>query len=150
MSVIDRLHSILHRPQRRNLASALIGEIVAVLRALEANRFVEKLESAANADGTAPQLSLPPFVAYQAIAQRLVWFSAPLPRQIVFFYTRLSAIEQDLRLINSAASAQKIDRKEQLLVILAELQDTLRLGDEILRLLRRIVSTRRPMSITRA
>jgi len=99
MFVIDRLHSLLHRTERRNLASALIGEIVAVLRAFEVNRLVEQLEVAANADGAAPKLNLPPFVAYKAIAQKIDRFSLPLPRQIVFFYTRLSVIEDDLRSI---------------------------------------------------
>jgi len=150
MFVIDRLHFLLHRTERRNLASALIGEIVAVLRAFEVTGLVEKLEAAADVDGIAPQLSLPPFLAYRAIAQKLDRFSAPLPRQIVFFYTRLSAIEGDLRMIDSAASEQEAHRKGQLQMILTELQDTLRLGDEILQSLRRIVSKRRPISITRA
>src|SRR6266446_2430032 len=132
MFVIDRLHSLLHRTERRNLASALIGEIVAVLRAFEVNRLVEQLEVAANADGAAPKLNLPPFVAYKAIAQKIDRFSLPLPRQIVFFYTRLSVIEDDLRSIHSTVSEKNADRKAQLQTILAELQDTLRLGDEIL------------------
>jgi hypothetical protein len=151
MFVIDRLHSFVHRTERRNLASALIGEIVAVLRGFEANSLVEQLElAAANADRNLPQFSLPPFVAYRAIAQKLDRLRAPLPRQIVFFYTRLSAIEDDIRTVNSMALEQNSDRKRQLKMILAELQDTLRLGDEILRSLRRMVSTRRPISITRA
>jgi hypothetical protein len=150
MFMIKRLLPFLHRTERRSLASALVGEIVAVLRAFETNGLVEKLELAAYADGTVPQLSLPPFVAYQAIAQKFDRLSAPLPRQVVFFYTRLTAIECDLRMITSATSEQIMDRKQRLLVILAEFKDTLRLGDEILRSLRRIVSTRRPISITRA
>jgi hypothetical protein len=150
MFVLDRVHSLLHRSERRGLASALIGEIVALLQIFEANNLVEKLEGAASGDGIVPQLSLPPFVAYQAFAKRLDRFYAPLPRQIVFFYTRLSAVEADLRMINSTISERDQDRNARLQRILSEVEDVLRLGDEILRSLRSIVSTRRPISITRA
>lgn len=144
------LRDLTMRRARRNLASALIGEIVAVLRVVETHDPVGQLarvieRPAEPSDPTA--FSLPMFTIYQGNADKLAWFRSPLPRQIAFFYARLAGLALDFPSLAAPATEA---RAEQARRTLAELQQTLELADDVLRGLRALVSRRRPSSISRA
>ena len=138
------LRGLMQTRLRRNIASALIGEIVAILRAIESQDVVARLTPAVNPEGE-PRVdlrsfTLPPFTAYQAVAENVVLFSSPLPRKIAFFYSLLPG------LANPAIDSEKQDGDRSAAV---ELRQELDLADEILRDLRHLVSAHQPASISR-
>jgi hypothetical protein len=133
--------------RRRRLASAFVGELVAILRIVEDHQLEDKLSGVADgsADGfDLAGFALPPLTIYQADAGHLDRFPAPMPRQIALFYTRLGALQADLQDLATKPSAARAE------TVLAELREILAEADEALRALRRFVSRRRPNSITRA
>jgi len=138
----------------RNLASSFVGEIVAVLRAIEVHDVVAQLEQlAATADDAKLSFrgpSLLPFVVYRANVTRLLWFRSPLPREIAYFYTSLAGIAGDLGALAAPSDASAQSNAQHARSALAEVRDTLALGGTILRRLRPLVSKRRPASISRA
>ena len=77
---------------RRGLASALIGEIAAVIDGMEGFEEVRKLEDMEiGADEHLDELSafaLPKFAVYESNADRLDLFDAATQRQIAYFFTR--------------------------------------------------------------
>jgi hypothetical protein len=137
---------------RRSMASALIGEIVAILRAIEIQDVVARRTPAMSPEGE-PRVdlrsfTLPPFTAYQAVAENVVLFRSPLPRKIALFYSALPGLANDAcAFANPAIAAEAKDRSRG---TLAELRQQLDLADEILRDLRPLVSVHQPASISRA
>lgn len=133
-------HGLMHRQERRSLASAFVGEMVAVLRAIEEHEVLAALERAAGPDAeiALPKLTLPHPAIYEADAGRLDWLPAPLPRRIAYFYARIATLQADLAELEAAPAsgpaAEK--RRERIGHVLDELRETLDLGDEILRELR--------------
>ncbi|ACA18366.1 hypothetical protein M446_4002 [Methylobacterium sp. 4-46] len=135
------------RHRQRNLASALVGEIVAVLRAIETHDVLARLEHVA---ATVPRVAVPtlppiPAAVYQAYAGCLDRLEAPLPRKISYFYTRLQMLQgdlaalslrqvQDFPAVSGASFAAELAR---------DLRDTLAVGDEILKDLRPLLVRRR-------
>lgn len=149
------LHSLTHRREIRNLASAFVGEIAAILHLIETHDVVSMLEKALDASDSAvalPNLTLPPFTIYTADAARLDDLPLPAPRKIAYFYAQVASIQDDLTrlatepvLEDSAGS-----RTERIRCVLAELNDALALGDDILRELRPLLSPKHQKSLTRA
>jgi hypothetical protein len=145
---------ISRRRMRRSLASAFIGEIVAVLRIVEVRDVVSKLARDAEGPGDAELslagFSLPQFTVFQASAGRLTWLRSPLPQQIAYFYARLGVLTDDLRAIATPSDAAAEARPEHARRTLAEIRETLDLADDILRALQIFVSKQHHRSISRA
>ena len=149
------LHSLTHRRQIRNLASAFVGEIAAILHLIETHDVVSMLERALVASDSAvalPSLTLPPFTIYTADAARLGELPLPAPRKIAYFYAQIASIQDDLtRLAREPSSGgPAVGRTERIRRVLTELNDALYLGDDILRELRQILSPKHQKSLTRA
>jgi hypothetical protein len=141
------LSMVSRRRKRRTLASALIGEIVAILDTIEAQGVVVQLDKCATAEETfaSRQPVLPAFAIFNGNAGRLECFDAPLPRKIAYFYTRLAALCGSLEGINAMpAGAFGNDLRTQRAQVLAtEFRTILDLADDILRQLRLLLPQRR-------
>ena len=99
LSRIGARHSLTHRREIRNLASAFVGEIAAVLHLIETHDVVSMLERALDAPDRAaalPNLTLPPFTIYTVDAARLDELPFPAPRKIAYFYAQIASIQDDL------------------------------------------------------
>jgi hypothetical protein len=149
------LHSLTHRRGIRNVTSAFVGEIAAILHLIETHDVVSMLEKALDASDSAvalPKLTLPPFTIYTADAARLDELPLPAPRKIAYFYTLIASIQDDLtRLATEPVSeGSAAGRIERIRCALTELNDALALGDDILRELRPLLSPKHQKSLTRA
>jgi hypothetical protein len=86
---------------RRGLASALIGEIAAVLDGMERFEEVRKLEEMEiGAEENLDELgafTLPRFSVYESNADRLNLFDAAIQRQIAYFFTSAGSLAGHLR-----------------------------------------------------
>jgi hypothetical protein len=149
------LHRLTHRREIRNLASAFVGEIAAILHLIETHDVVSMLEKALDASDRAaalPNLTLPPFTIYTVDAARLDELPFPAPRKIAYFYAQIASIQDDL----ARLAAQPVPegpaegRRGQIRCVLTELNDALALGDDILRDLRPLLSPKHQASLTRA
>jgi hypothetical protein len=131
------------RHRRHALALALIGEIVAILRTVETHSVVEELTKAAHAEmAELPGLGgldLPRFSAYEANASKLDLLGGSLVRQIAYFYARIGVLAGELRALAGPVVSQE-RRKAAAEKVLPEVEDALRVGDEILKGLRRNLS----------
>jgi len=149
------LHNLTHRREIRNLASAFVGEIAAILHLIETHDVVSMLEKALDASdrvAAVPNLTLPPFTIYTVDAARLDELPFPAPRKIAYFYAQIASIADDLaRLaaepVREGAAGGRLAR---IRCVLAELNDALALGDDILRDLRPLLSPKHSTSLTRA
>ena len=145
------LHSLTHRREIRSIASAFVGEIAAILHLIETHDVVAMVEKALDASDRSvalPNLTLPAFTIYTADAARLDELPLPVPRKIAYFYAHIASIQDDL-----ARLAREPDpgrRTERIRRVLTELNDTLALGDDILRELRLLLSPKHQQSLTRA
>jgi hypothetical protein len=149
------LHSLTHRRQIRNLASAFVGEIAAILHLIETHDVVSMLERALVASDSAvalPSLTLPPFTIYTADAARLSELPLPAPRKIAYFYAQIASIQDDLTRLatGSVLEGSAGTQTERIRCVLAELNDALALGDNILHELRPLLSPKHQKSLTRA
>jgi hypothetical protein len=149
------LHRLTHRREIRNLASAFVGEIAAILHLIETHDVVSMLEKALDASDRAaalPNLTLPPFTIYTVDAARLDELPFPAPRKIAYFYAQIASIQDDL----ARLAAQPVPegpaegRRGRIRFVLTELNDALALGDDILRDLRPLLSPKHQASLTRA
>ena len=138
---------VVQRRERRNLASALIGEIVAILDTAEKQGLVAQLDRCASEDGLLlpHQPALPPFAIFNGNAGALGCFDAPLPRKIAYFYTRFATLWGSLEGLSAApAGAMGNDLRAQRARALAtEFRTLLDLADDILRQLRPLLPQRR-------
>jgi len=132
------------RIARRNLASVLSGEIVAVLRAIEVeNSDQPVVASGDTAEARLPHLALPHFTIYEANAGRLDCFAPPLPQKISFFFDRLGALTLECDTTRQHAlsdTASGTARARHLSDIQNDLKVTLDTADEILLALRPLAS----------
>lgn len=129
--------------RRREMAAAFVGEIVAILREIEIEKLDDILEQQCAEAGDeveriTPELHLPHFAVYDANVKRIGLFAGGLPREIAGFYTQLATLQDELLELASIAVGKMSgsdcrDRKGR---VLAELKETLDLGDQILRELR--------------
>jgi hypothetical protein len=155
MVSLSNWHSLTHRREIRNLASAFVGEIAAILHLIETHDVVSMLEKALDAsDGTValPNLTLPPFTIYTADAARLDELPFPAPRKIAYFYAQIASIRDDLTQLatESVPECSAGSRTKEIRCALTELNDALALGDDILRELRPLLSPKHQKSLTRA
>lgn len=141
------------RHQQRNLASALIGEITATLEAIEGYDEVKRLESGdGQAESHLSELSafrLPPSVIYNFNIGKLDIFEATVQRQVAYFYTRVGSLADQLHALSQATEDPDL-RKQHARNALAEINNAMNAGDDLLRSLRHHVSRRQPDSIMRA
>jgi hypothetical protein len=149
------LHSLTHRREIRNLASAFVGEIAAILHLIETHDVVSMLEKALDTPDRAaplPNLTLPPFTIYTVDAARLGDLPFPAPRKIAYFYAQIASIQDDLaRLVAEPIPERPAgDRLGRIRGLLTELNDALALGDDILRELRPLLSPKYQISLSRA
>ena len=149
------LHNLTHRREIRNLASAFVGEIAAILHLIETHDVVSMLEKALDASdrvAAVPNLTLPPFTIYTVDAARLDQLPFPAPRKIAYFYAQIASIQNDLARLaaESVPKGAAEGRRGRIRCVLAELNDALALGDDILRELRPLLSPKHQTSLTRA
>jgi hypothetical protein len=139
---------------RRGLASALIGEIAAVIDGMEGFEEVRKLEDMEmGAEEHLDELgafTLPKFSVYETNAGRLDVFDASIQRQIVYFFTRAGSLTGHLHALASTKKDSTVLCKLHAIDAQKEINGLSELGDDLLRDLRKLVSKKRPDSISRA
>jgi hypothetical protein len=148
MMHLGRSHS------RRGLASALIGEIAAVIDDMEGFEEVRKLEGMEiGADEHLDELgafTLPRFSVYESNADRLDLFDAAIQRRIAYFFTRAGSLAAHLHAIASTKNESKELCRQHAIDAQKEINSLSELGDDLLRDLRKLVSKKRPETISRA
>lgn len=148
MVLFGRSHS------RRGLASALIGEVAAVLDSMEGFEEVRKLEDLeTGAEEHLDELgafTLPKFSVYDSNADRLDLFDAAVQRQIAYFFTRAGGLAGHLHAFASTNREAKELCKQHAIDAQKEINGLSELGDDLLRDLRKLVSKRQPTTISRA
>ncbi|MGZ3502867.1 MAG: hypothetical protein ACXU94_16280 [Gemmatimonadaceae bacterium] len=139
---------------RRGLASALIGEIAAVIDSMERFEEVRKLEEMqTGAEENLNELgafTLPRFSVYESNANRLDLFDAPLQRQIAYFFTCAGSLTGHLHALASTKKEATELCKMHAIDAQKEINGLSELGDELLRDLRKLVSKKQPATIFRA
>lgn len=139
---------------RRGLASALIGEIAAVMDSMERFEEVRKLEDMAiGAEENLDELgafTLPAFSVYASNADRLDLFDASVQRQIAYFFTCAGSLAGHLHALASTKKESKELCRQHAIDAQKEINDLSELGDDLLRDLRKLVSRRQPTTISRA
>ncbi|WP_336492247.1 hypothetical protein [Methylobacterium nigriterrae] len=132
------LTHLTQRRECRNLTSALIGEIVALLDAVEAHAVVERLDAIGRGEQATLDRPAPlPMTIFSANADKLDRFSAPLPRKLAYFYTRLATLWGRVEALGAAPAAHQSLTAQEASVLSKGFKDTLDLADDILRQLRR-------------
>jgi hypothetical protein len=139
---------------RRGLASALIGEVAAVIEGIEGFEEVRKLEDMeVGAEEQLDELdafALPKFLIYESNADRLDLFDATIQRRIAYFYTSAGSLAGHLHALASTKKKPAEFRKRHAIDAQKEINRLLELSDDLLRDLRRLVSKKRAMTISRA
>jgi hypothetical protein len=139
---------------RRGLASALIGEIAAVIDSMEGFEEVRKLEDMEfGAEEHLDQLgafTLPRFSVYESNADRLHLFDAALQRQIAYFFTRAGGLAGHLHALASTKNESKELCKQHAIDAQKEINGLSELADDLLRDLRMLVSKKPIKTISRA
>ncbi|SDT60924.1 hypothetical protein [Bradyrhizobium canariense] len=139
---------------RRGLASALIGEITAVIDGMERFEEVRKLEDMEiGAEQNLDQLGafiMPRFSVYESNAARLDLFDAALERQIVYFFTSAGSLAGHLHALALTKKGSTKLCKQHAIDAQKEINGLSELGDDLLRDLRKLVSKRQPATISRA
>jgi hypothetical protein len=139
---------------RRGLASALIGEIAALIDDMEGFEEIRKLETMEiGADEHLDELSaftLPKFSVYESNADRLDLFDAPIQRQIAYFFTRAGSLAGHLHALASTKNELSELCRQHAMEAQKEINGLSELGDDLLRDLRRLVSKKQPKTISRA
>ena len=132
------------RATRRNLASALIGEILAVIHAIESERVVEALESieaGPDIDCSVRRLVLPHLTVYEKNGDKLDLFAPPLPRKLAYFFDGLTTLTDELASIDDhASSASALSRAERVRYTSLDVHDMLDSADDILVALRQFAT----------
>ncbi len=139
---------------RRGLASALIGEIAAVIDSMERFEEVRKLEDMeTGAEENLDELgafALPRFSVYESNADRLDLFDAALQRQIAYFFTSAGSLAGHLHALATTKKESTELCKRHAIDAQKEINGLSELGDDLLRDLRKLVSKKQPNSIFRA
>jgi hypothetical protein len=134
------------RHSRRGLASALIGEIVAIMEAMEGFEEVRKLEDMEiGAEQRLDELgafTLPNFSVYEANAHRLDLFDASIQRQITYFFTSAGSLAGHLHALASTKKEATELCKQHAIDAQKEINCLSELGDDLLRDLRKLVARR--------
>ena len=139
---------------RRGLASALIGEIAAVIDGMEGFEEVRKLEDMKiGAEEHLDELgafTLPKFSVYDSNAGRLELFDASLQRQITYFFTSAGSLAGHLHALASTNRESAELCKQHAIEAQREINGLSELGNDLLRDLRKLVSKKQPAVISRA
>lgn len=139
-----RWRGTVRRVTRRNLASALIGEIVAVLHAIESERIVESLETMEaefGSENSAKPLVLPHLTVYERNGDKLDLFDPPLPRKLAYFFDSLTTLSDELASIDDKArKASTLSRPERVRYTSVDVHDMLDNADDILVALRQLAN----------
>jgi hypothetical protein len=144
--VLARPH-LTHLGQRRecrNLTSALIGEIVALLDAIETQSVVAQLDGIAGGEPAPLNCPAPlSMIVFSANAGKLDRFPAPLPRKLAYFYTRLASLWGHVEALGARPTVHQSLTAQEALALSNGFKDTLLLADDILRQLRPYLAQRR-------
>ena len=139
---------------RRGLASALIGEITAVIDGMEGFEEIRKLEDMEiGAEQHLDELgafALPKFSVYESNAGRLDLFDAAIQRQITYFFTRAGSLAGHLHALALTKNELTELCKQHAIDAHKEINGLWELGDDLLRDLREIVSKKRTKTLSRA
>ena len=139
---------------RRGLASALIGEIAAVIEGMEGFEEIRKLEDMEiGADQHLDELrafALPKFSVYESNADRLDLFDAAIQRQIAYFFARAGSLAGHLHALALTKKESTKVCKQHAIDAQKEINGLSELGDDLLRDLRKLVSKKQPTTISRA
>ncbi len=139
---------------RRGLASALIGEIAAVMDSMERFEEVRKLEDMQiGAEQNLDELgafSLPAFSVYQSNADRLDLFDASVQRQIAYFFACAGSLAGHLHALASTKKDAKELCQQHAIDAQKEINGLSELGEDLRRDLRKLVSRKQPATISRA
>ena len=139
---------------RRGLASALIGEIAAVIDSMEDFEEVRKLESmefgAKEHLDELAAFTLPKFSVYESNADRLDFFDAALQRKIAYFFTRAGGLAGHLHALASTKNESRELCKRHAIDAQKEINGLSELADDLLRDLRKLVSKKPMKTISRA
>jgi hypothetical protein len=142
------------RRDRRNLASAFAGEIAAAIEAVAEHPEVRRLQLVQTSAGERPfdfsHFKLPKLAVYEANADKLSLFDAPLPRELSYFYTRLADLPQRLLAVKPPGTLPAEDLKSRTKSAIDEITQTMTLGDDLLRSIKVLISRKQPASISRA
>jgi hypothetical protein len=148
------MHLFGHSRSRRGLASALIGEITAIIDGIEGFEEVRKLEDMTiGAEEHLDELdavTLPKFSIYESNADRLNLFDAAIQRQIAYFFTSAGSLAGHLHALASKRNESAELCKQHAIDAQKEINTLTELGDDLLRDLRKLVSKKRPATISRA
>lgn len=135
--------------RRRNLAVAFLREIRALMDAVEGHEEVRRLEETAK--GAVRNISdlqffmLPKFLVYENSAGHISIFDPYIQRDITLFYARLDSLMDHLHVLYvlSSSSATPLEICEQHAKnALKEIGGTIALGEQLLRGLRKFISSR--------
>jgi len=138
--VLGVRQALLYTRERRNLASALIGEVVAVVLAMENDPVVREIEAvqALGSDGGGHQLRLPQPAIYEGAAAKLDRFNVPIPRKIAHFFEGLPSVVSEIGNVAGAEGTEASpSRMQQLRSVL---KNTFEEADDILLAIRAIVA----------
>jgi hypothetical protein len=142
------------RRSRRGFASALIGEIAAIIDGMEGFEEIRKLEDMEiGADDHLDELGafvLPKFAVYESNADRLELFDAPIQRQIVYFFTRAGSLAGHLHALASTQNDSKELCRQHAIDAQREINNLSDLGDDLLRDLRKLISKKQTKTLSRA
>ena len=94
--------------------------------------------------------TLPRFSVYESNADRLDLFDAAIQRQIAYFFTRAGSLAAHLHAIASTKNESKELCRQHAIDAQKEINSLSELGDDLLRDLRKLVSKKRPETISRA
>jgi hypothetical protein len=142
------------RRERHGLASALIGEIAAAIEALE--HYCSVRRSCSNDPEVSDpacdfsDFELPRLAVYEANVAKLSLFTGALPQELSYFYTRLGNLPQRLRELKPSGSSSAEELKARMHTAIDEIDQTMTLGEDLLRSMKAFVSRRQPTSISRA
>lgn len=135
--------------KRRNLASAFVGEVSAIMSLIEEMNQPASDDESSKQDGARltngldhPDFLLPRCDLYAANTGQLHLFDAPLPGQLTHFYTRLASLPEFLRAHASPTVGKGM--------VAVEFEHILVEGEDLLRNLRPFVSKPHSPTITRA
>jgi hypothetical protein len=139
---------------RRGLASALIGEIAAIIDGMEGFEEIRKLEDMEIGAGDhldeLAAFMLPKFAVYESNADRLDLFDPPIQRQLAYFFTRAGSLAGHLHALASAQHDSKERCKQHAIDAQREINDLSELGDDLLRDLRKLISKKQSKTLSRA
>src|SRR6202021_3161093 len=131
------------RRSRRGLASALIGEMTAVMGGMEGFEEVRKLEDMEmGAEEPLDELgafTLPRFSVYESNTDRLDLFDAAIQRQLVYFFTRAGSLAGHLHALASTKKDSTELCKLHAIAAQKEIKGFPDLGDAFIRDLRKLV-----------